>query len=253
MTFAWAAPDGYNPARIADLEDAMLRPCLLVLLVVALVGCTPSLSVEDTSKWPPAEQALASALTAMGNLKSLREQFSTRTTRDDQPYLSVEVQRAYVAPDRRYEKVNGRSLAETVEGETVYVGTRFFRRAGESGWQELTGMESFVWPANEYTFTGIRNVAYEGPGEADGRTARIVRFSHEGSVEAKNSGWQFETRLWLDPQSGYFLRRETRGVREDLDLVNRRTIVLRHEGTWTYQNHNGSIAVSEPAVAPAGE
>ena len=229
----------------------MPRACLLALVVVVTLGCTPSLPLEDTSKWPPPEQALLSALTAMGNLKTLREQFSTRTTRDDEPYLSVEVQRAYVAPDRRYEKVSGRTPAESVAGESVYVGSRFFKRSGEEPWQELPGMEAFVWPAGEYTFSNVRNVSYEGPGEADGHPARIIRFSHEGSVETKNAGWQFETRLWIDPQTSLFLRRETRGVREDLDLVNRRTIVMRHEGTWTYMSHNGSIAVLEPPVPPA--
>jgi hypothetical protein len=233
----------------------MSRACLL-LLVVATLACAPRLplavapvSGQDVSQWPPADQALLKSITAMGNLQTLREQFSTRTTRDGQPYLSVNVERAYVAPDRRYEKVDGRSVAETVAGEVVYVGSRFFRRTGDGPWQELGGMESFVWPAREYTFASVRNVAYEGPGDADGRPARIVRFTHEGSVEMKNAGWQFETRLWLDPDTGLFLRRETRGVREDIDLENRRTVVMRHEGTWTYLSHNANIAVNEPPIA----
>lgn len=233
---------------------------LIVVLVAAVLACAPGLPLiaagptQDPSKWPPADKELATASDTMNHLKALYEQFTREITRDGEFFLGITGERAYVAPDRRYERSEGRSAVETTVGEHVYIGSRLFKRVGNGPWEELPAtMEPFVWPAKEYSFINVQNVAYEGPGEVDGRPARVLLIRHEGSVETKDAGWQYQTRLWIDPQTHYFLRRETRGTREDIDPIARRTIVHRFEGNWTYSRHNGSIAINEPPVAPAAE
>ena len=237
----------------------MRSACLLVLVLVASVACAPSVApvaatdpAREMASWPPADATLQAASGAMSELRTLREQISTRTYRNDEPFLSVDAERAYVAPDRRYERMVGRSPVESVSGETVEIGARFFKRVGETGaWQELPMAETFHWPGREYSFAAARQVAYEGVGEVEGRPARILVLQHTGSAETRNAGWQFQTRLWIDPQTGFFLRRETRGTNEEPDLMTRKPQVQRYEGSWTYRDHNGAITIAEPAGAAA--
>jgi hypothetical protein len=236
----------------------MLRTCALASLLLVTLACTSGLPLvagptQDPSKWPPADKTLTTAIATMGGLKSLREQFSREIYRDEQFFLGVNVERAYVAPDRRYEKLEGRSgVEQAMAGETVYVGSHLFRRQGSGPWHDLGQMETFMWPSNEYQFFGVKGAAYEGPGTVDNRPARIVRFAHEGTVDTKDAGWQYETRLWLDPDTNYYLQRETHGTREEINMAERRSIMWRFAGQWRYQNHNSAISVVEPADAPAG-
>ena len=228
----------------------------LAILLLLVVACAPGVPLavapdpgREAASWPPADQALRAASAAMGELKTLREQLSTRTYRNEALFLAIDGERAYVAPDRRYERLDGRSSVESVVGETVHLGPRFFKRVGEGSWQELPWNESFRWPADEYDFPNVRGVSYAGAGEVDGRPARTLLLQHEGTLERRNAGWQFQTRLWIDPQTGYFLRRETRGTREDPDPIGGRPLVQRYEGTWTYQHHDAAITISEPSGA----
>jgi hypothetical protein len=235
----------------------MVRIALVLIGLLAVTACLPGLPAvplttardpaRDVSTWPAADAALNSASAAMSQLTTLREKVSTRTYRNDELFLSVDAERAYVAPDRRYEKVEGRSAVEAVGGETVQIGARFFKRvAKEATWQQFAWTESFAWPAREYLFGGLRSVSYAGPGDVDGHPARILVLVHEGDAESRNAGWQFQTRLWIDPATNYFLRRETTGTREEPDLMAGKPLVQRYEGTWTYTDHDGSIAISAP-------
>jgi hypothetical protein len=235
----------------------MLRIGLMLVCLLAATACLPGLPAvplnaardpaRDVSTWPAADAALQAASTTMSQLTTLREQVSTRTYRNDELFLSVDADRAYVAPDRRYERVEGRSAVEAVDGETVQIGARFFKRVGkDGGWQQFAWTESFEWPAREYLFGALRGVTYAGPGDVNGRPARILVIQHEGNAESRNAGWQFQTRLWIDPTTHHFLRRETTGAREEPDLVTGKPLVQRYEGTWTYMDHDGSIAISAP-------
>ncbi|HZU05686.1 MAG TPA: hypothetical protein VFB73_06915 [Chloroflexota bacterium] len=234
-----------------------MRAWLPAVLLLTLLACTPNVRVAAVpgsdpglASWPPPDQALQAASAAMASLQSLREQVSTRTYRNDTLFLAIDAERAYVAPDRRYERMEGRSAVETVAGETVMIGSRFFKRLGDGPWQQLDWTETFTWPAAEYSFAGVRDVSYGGTDTIDGRTARILVLHHEGSAETRNAGWQFETRLWIDPQTGYFLRRETRGKYTEPDPVGGKATVQRYEGTWVYRDHNGPIRIVEPSAAP---
>jgi hypothetical protein len=235
----------------------MVRIALALVCLLAATACLPGLPAvplnaardpaHDVSSWPAADAALHSASAVMSQLTTLREKASTRTYRNDEPFLSVDAERAYVAPDRRYEKVEGRSAVEAVDGETVQIGARFFKRVGkEAGWQQLAWTESFGWPAREYLFGGLRKVSYAGLGDVNGRPARILLLQHEGDAESRNAGWQFQTRLWIDPSTNYYLRRETTGTREEPDLMTGTPLLQRYEGTWSYTDHDGSIAISAP-------
>src|SRR4051812_35101044 len=136
----------------------MVRVALLLgaALVFAACGAMPALPFAaaarpggDPSTWPPAETALTNASAAMGRLKALRELVSTRTYRNDEPFLSLDSERAYVAPDRKYERVEGRSAVEAVGGETVQIGARFYKRVGaDAPWQQFPWTDSVVWPGN---------------------------------------------------------------------------------------------------------
>jgi hypothetical protein len=235
----------------------MLRVWLPTLLLIGALACTPSVplggppdSSREVAPGPSADEALLTASAAMGQLKTLRERVSTRTYRNDEPFLAVDAERAYVAPDRRYERMEGRSPVDNVAGETVQIGARFFKRVGDAAtWQHFPWTESVVWPAAEYSFAGARNVSDDGTGEVDGRAARILVLQHEGSAEGKNAGWQFHTRLWIDPKTHHFLRRETRGMREEPDPLTGKPLLQRYEGSWTYMDHNGAIGISEPTGA----
>ena len=224
---------------------------LSVLLLVVTAACSMTLptspdAARETASWPPPEQALASSSAAMNELKTLRERVSSRTYRNGEPFLEVDAERAYAAPDRRYERMDGRSSVESVGGETVWIGQQFFKRVGENAaWQRMAWTEAFAWPAGEYSFTAMHGVAWAGSGEVDGRPARILLVPHRGSAEKRNAGWEFQTRLWLDPSSGYFLRRETAGTHEDSATGQSQ----RYEATWTYLDHNGAIRVVEPPGA----
>jgi hypothetical protein len=235
----------------------MVRIALALVCLLAASACLPGLPAvplnaardpaQDVSTWPAADAALHSASAVMSQLSTLREKASTRTYRNDELFLSVDAERAYVAPDRRYEKVEGRSAVEAVGGETVQIGARFFKRVGiDAAWQQIAWTESFAWPAREYLFGGLRNVTYVGPGDVNGRPARILLLQHEGDAESRNAGWQFQTRLWIDPSTNYFLRRETTGTRQEPDLMAGKPLVQRYEGNWTYTDHDGSIAISAP-------
>jgi hypothetical protein len=234
----------------------MRRVWFLVALLVAIGACAPGLPAlpftgrdpaRDVSTWPAADTALATASSTMSQLKTLREHVVTRTFRNGELFLSLDSDRAYVAPDRKYERMEGRSAVEAVEGETVQIGAQFFKRVGKEGqWQQFPWTESVVWPGQEYSFGGAKNVTYAGPGEVDGRLARILVIQHEGSAETRNAGWQFQTRLWIDPTTNYFLRRETTGAREEPDPTAGKPMLSTYEGTWTYMSHNGSIAISAP-------
>jgi hypothetical protein len=161
----------------------MARIALALVCLLGATACLPGLPAvplnaardpaQDVSSWPAADAALHSASAVMSQLTTLREKASTRTYRNDEPFLSVDAERAYVAPDRRYEKVEGRSAVEAVDGETVQIGARFFKRVGkEAGWQQLAWTESFGWPAREYLFGGLRKVSYAGLGEDPATPAR---------------------------------------------------------------------------------
>ncbi len=186
----------------------------------------------------------------MTQLKTLREHVVTRTYRNEELFLSLDSERAYVAPDRRYERMEGRSAVEAVQGETVQIGAKFFKRVGKEGqWQEFPWTDTVDWPGHEYTFMGVHGVTYAGAGEVNGRPARILVIQHEGAAETRNAGWQFQTRLWIDPTTNYFLQRVTTGSIEQPDPIAGKPMVQRYEGTWTYMDHNGSIAVSAPIGA----
>jgi hypothetical protein len=235
----------------------MLRVGLTAMLLALGIACTSALPLRapadparDVAAWPPPEQVLRTGSAKMGELTTLRERVSSRTYRNDEPFLAVDAERAYVAPDRRYEKMEGRSPVESVSGETVQIGAQFFKRLNATGaWQQFPWTEAVVWPGGEYSFPGTKNVAYEGAGDADGRPARILTLQHEGTNEARNVGWQFQTRLWIDPDSGYFLRRETRGGRQEPEPITGKTLTQRYEATWTYLDHNGPITISDPIAA----
>jgi hypothetical protein len=253
-TFASFAPSGYN----FRLEDYMPRAWLLPLCLLAAVACTPPIApvgaspaTPDTSSWPAPETALSAASTAMSQLKSVRDKFVSRTYRNDELFLGVDVERAYVAPDRRYERFQGHSPVETVKGETVAIGPRLFKKVGDDGpWQALPAMDMFVWPGAEYAFSGVKEPRWTGAEPIDGRTTRIMTLTHEGSPHQRNEGWQFQTKLWIDPETGYFLKRETRGSRQEpADPVTGKPLVQRYEATWTFMSHNASIDVAEPVGA----
>jgi hypothetical protein len=235
----------------------MLRVGLTAMLLALAVACTAPMPLRapvdparDVATWPPADKALLTGSTKMSELQTLREHLSSRTYRNDEPFLAVDAERAYVAPDRRYEKMEGRSPVESVSGETVQIGARFFKRLNVNGpWQQFPWTESVVWPGGEYSFPGASNVVYEGAGDADGRPARILTFQHEGTNDSRNVGWQFQTRLWVDPDSGYFLRRETRGARQEPDPVTGKSLAQRYEATWTYLDHDGPITIADPIAA----
>jgi hypothetical protein len=235
----------------------MARTWLLLSTLLLLTGCTPSLPglpvnaagdpARDVASWPPADAALSAASTAMGQLTTMREHVTRKTYRNDELFLSADVESAYVAPDRRYECFEGRSPVESVQAETVQIGPRFYKREVRQGtWEELPWPEPFAWPARDYTFTGVKSVSYAGPAELSGRTTRVLLILHEGSVETRNAGWQLQTRLWIDPATGYFLRRETSGSREEPATGGAKPLVQRFEGTWSYLDHNGSIGISAP-------
>jgi hypothetical protein len=236
----------------------MPRAWLLPLCLLAAVACSPPISpagaspaTPDTSTWPAPETALNAASTAMSQLQSLRDRFVSRTYRNNELFLGVEVERAFVAPDRRYERFQGQSPTETVKGETVILGPRLFKKVGDDGpWQALPAMETFVWPGMEFTFSGVKGPTWSGAESVDGRPARILTLTHEGSVQQQNAGWQFQTKLWIDPETHYFLKRETQGTRQEpADPVTGKPLVQRYEATWTYMNHNASISITEPAGA----
>ncbi len=238
----------------------MPRVWLLVLLLLAAAGCAPRPPLVDASgpaqsmaDWPAPDAALAAASSTMDGLQSLREELSTQTFRDDKLFLAITAERAYAAPDRRYERMEGRSAVETVKGETIAIGPRFFKRVGDDGvWQEVSGGDVFAWPGNEYEFPGAHDVAWAGPDQVDGKPARILVLAHDGSPEQRNQGWQFKTRLWIDPETNYFLQRETKGQRDDSDPQTGKPMVQRYEGHWTYLNPNASISISEP-IPPTGD
>jgi hypothetical protein len=187
----------------------------------------------------------------MGALQSLRERISTRLYRDDALFLAVDAERANVAPDRRYERMDGSSSVETVSAETVQVGNQFFKRPqGSAEWETFPWTEAVVWPGNEYAFPHVRDVGSGGIVDLDGRPARLLAFHHEGAAETRNAGWRFQTQLWIDPQTHYFLRRETRGTRAQNDSRTGQPLVERYEGTWVYQSHDAGIQISEPVSVP---
>jgi len=235
----------------------MLRVGLTAMLLALGLACTSALPLRapadparDIATWPAADQALRTGSAKMGELRTLRERLSSRTYRNEEPFLAVDAERAYVAPDRRYEKMEGRSPVESVSGETVQIGAQFFKRLNVNGpWQQMRWTESVVWPGSEYSFSGAKNVTYEGVGEADGRPARTLTLQHEGTGDARNVGWQFQTRLWVDPDTGYFLRRETRGGRQETEPTTGKPLTQRYEATWTYLDHNGPITISDPIAA----
>jgi hypothetical protein len=236
----------------------MPRAWLIPLCLLAAVACSPPTAPvdaapapPDTSAWPAADTALATASTAMSQLQSLREKFVSRTYRNDDMFLGYDVERAYVAPDRRYERVEGRSPVDVVKGETVTLGPRFFKKVGDDGpWQALPAMDTFTWPAQDYVLTGVHSATWAGAEAIDGRQARVLVVTHEGNAQQRNDGWQFQTKLWIDPETNYFLKRETRGSRQEpADPSTGHPLVQRYEATWTYQNHNASISIDEPAGA----
>ena len=236
----------------------MPRAWLLPLCLLVTVACTPPIplvgaapATPDTSTWPAPETALSTASAAMGQLQSLRDTFVSRTYRNDELFLGVDVERAFVAPDRRYERFQGHSPTETVKGETVAIGPRIFKKVGDAGaWQALPATDVFVWPGSEYTFTGVKGPAWSGVEAIDGRSARILTLTHEGTAQQQNAGWQFQTKLWIDPETNYLLKRETRGSRQEpADPITGKPLVQRYEATWIYQNHNASISITEPAGA----
>jgi hypothetical protein len=237
----------------------MVRITLLLgaALVFAACGALPALPFAaarpagDPAGSPPADTALTNAGAAMGRLKALRELVSTRTYRNDELFLSLDAERAYVAPDRKYERVEGRSAVDAVGGETVQIGALFYKRVGpDAPWQQFPWTDSLNWPGNEYTFSNLQGVSYAGTGDVEGRPARILLLKHEGSAESHNAGWQFETRLWIDPDSQLVLRRETRGTRNDPDPSTGAALLQRYEATWQYKDPDGSIAISAPLPTP---
>jgi outer membrane lipoprotein-sorting protein len=236
----------------------MPRAWLIPLCLLAAVACAPPTApvgaapaTPDTSTWPAPDAALTAASAAMSQLQSLREKFVSRIYRNDQLFLGNDVERAYVAPDRRYERFEGRSPVEVVKGETVTIGPRFFKKVGDDGpWQALPAMESFAWPAQDYMIAGARGATWVGAEQIDGRTALVLVVTHEGSPQQRNEGWQFQTKLWIDPETHYFLKRETRGTRQEpADPTTGQPLVQRYEATWTYLNHNAAISITEPADA----
>src|SRR5947209_2277755 len=138
----------------------MSRAWPLALCLLAAVSCSPlpaavgaAAPAADTRGWPAPGASLAAASAAMSSLQSLREVLSTRTYRDDALFLGLDAERAYVAPDRRYERISGRSAVEEVKGETVTIGPRFYKKVGDDGpWQGLPPVENFYWPGSEYSF-----------------------------------------------------------------------------------------------------
>jgi hypothetical protein len=244
--------------QTSSQEDRMPRAWLIPLCLLATIACTPPMApagaapaTPDTSTWPAPDAALNTASAAMSQLQSLREKLVSRTYRNDEMFLGYDVERAYVAPDQRYERVEGRSPVETVKGETVTLGSRFFKKVGDDGpWQALPAMEGFSWPAHEYVFTGTRGAAWSGTDVVDGRPARVLTVTHDGDAQQRNEGWQFQTKLWIDPETNFFLKRETRGTRQEpADPATGQPLVQRYEASWAYLNHNASISITEPAVA----
>lgn len=200
----------------------------------------------EATSWPPPEQALQAASDAMSALRSMRERQTMHSYRDEQPFLALEGERAFQAPDRRWERVEGRSGVDSVSGETMQFANRFYKRVGDtSTWQKLDWPEPFVWPADEYRFPGATNVSWTGNAIVDGRDARVLTFRHEGSLERRNAGWKFETKLWLDPATNFILQRHTTGSQQAENGQQQRT-----EITWLYADHNVSLEISEPAAAP---
>ena len=181
----------------------------------------------------------------------MREKFSSRTYRNDQMFLGADVERAYVAPDERYEHFEGRGPTDVVTGETVTLGTRFFKKVGADGpWQAQPATDNFVWPGDSFMFTGVQATSWVGVDQIDGRPARILLIRHEGDAQQRNAGWDFQTKLWIDPDTNYFLKRETRGTRQDpADPTTGKPLLQRYEATWTYMNHNASISITEPPGA----
>jgi hypothetical protein len=241
----------------------MLRLGLVGLVLAAALACTSSgpLAVApnpaaETAGWPPAEAALQAASAAMSDLQTLREEFTIRTYLNNQPDLSAEVTSAYVAPDRRYRNEKGgyhragvQGIVDEQQGEVVQVGTRLYRRAGAGAWQERSTPEPFVWPGAEHQFLNARKVAWLRADTLDGRPVRVLSLEHDGGAVTADHGWLYQTRLWIDPASGYVLRRESRGTRNDPDPSSGKPIARRQERNWVYLSHNAPIVISEPTDA----
>jgi hypothetical protein len=226
---------------------------LLVIALLVATGCAAAVAgrasapdLGPVASWPPADEALAAASAAMSGLRSLREHYIAQTYRGDQLAQFIETTRAYVAPDRKWEQGRYGTAQETIEAEIVQLGTKFFRRVGtQPTWQRLEWPGGTTWPGDEFRFPGAYHVAWVGPGESNGRAARILSFQHAGSVEQRNAGWEFHTQLWLDPQTHYLLQRVTTGRR----AADGATPSQRFEGTWTYTDHNAAITIQEPPTA----
>jgi len=227
---------------------------LVLALGVLVGGCAPAVKgmeprggAAETASWPPPADALQASSDAMSALASVRERQTARSYRNEQLHLELEGERAYVAPERRWERVTAKSGGEVIVGETVQVATRFYKRIGETAsWQKQDWIDHYGWPMAEYRFPEAVNPTWLGAGEADGRAARILTFQHSGNNERRNAGWEFQTRLWLDPQTGHILQRQTSGSHKAEGAGG---MTQRFEGTWTFLDHNGSIAVNEPAAA----
>ncbi|MBX5492703.1 MAG: hypothetical protein IRZ14_16250 [Chloroflexi bacterium] len=226
---------------------AVLSVALLALsgCVIATAGKGGMPDLGPVHTWPPPEQALADAVAAMNGLRSVREHYRSQTYRDGQLAQFIDSERVYVAPDRKWEQGRYGTPQETIDAEVVQIGTKLFRRVGTGAWQRMEWPGGLKWPNDEFGFPGASNVAWMGPGDADGRPARILAFQHAGSAEQRNAGWEFHTQLWLDPQSQLVLQRVTTGRREG----DSATPPQRFEGTWTYTDHNAALAVNEPQAA----
>ena len=123
------------------------------------------------------------------------------------------------------------------------LGPRFFKKVGDDGpWQALPAMDNFTWPAQDYVLSGVRNATWAGAETVDGRPTRVLVVTHEGNAQQRNDGWQFQTKLWLDPETNYFLKRETRGSRQEpADPSTGQPLVQRYEadlGVSESQRHD---------------
>ena len=124
---------------------------------------------------------------------------------------------------------------------------RFYKRIGDTAtWQRVEQQAAYAWPAQQFRFPGAYGFAWLGSGESEGRPARILAFQHAGSVETRNAGWEFQTRLWPDPATSYILQRQTTGARRNEGSAGPSE---RFDGSWLYRDHNVSLAINQDNFA----
>ena len=236
----------------------MVRIALATICLLTATACLPGCRLvplttardpaRDVSTWPAADAALQSASAAMSQLTTLRERVSTRTYRNDELFLSVDAERAYVAPESALRESRGTKRRRGGGRRNSADRRSLLQAGGQGGRLAAVRLDRIVRLARS-------RVHLRRPAQRELRLGRATwTGTQRGSSylctratpRAATPGWQFQTRLWIDPATNYFLRRETTGTREEPDLMAGKPLVQRDEGTWTYTNHDGSIAISAP-------